>query len=98
VIAYKHLKCPRFCKFQYLVFLLLILFLKDLKTLYTGFSVKNKQRFLAFIFPKGVYFADGKIRTPEKSCLFEYLEEIEQKKSGNFDLVTLRRIELRLPG
>ena len=72
------------------------LFLKDLKTLYTGFSVKNKQRFLAFIFPKGVFFADGKIRTPEKSCLFEYLEEIKLKKSGNIDMVTPRRIELRL--
>lgn len=72
------------------------LFLTNLEPLYLGFSTDNKQRFAAFLFPKGVRYADGEIRTPEKSYLFTVLDNMKTENFENSLMVTPRRIELRL--
>ncbi|HRN69681.1 MAG TPA: hypothetical protein PLS49_00725 [Candidatus Woesebacteria bacterium] len=72
------------------------LFLTNLEPLYLGFSIDNKQRFAAFLFPKGVRYADGEIRTLEKSYLFTILDSMKTENFENSLMVTPRRIELRL--
>lgn len=74
------------------------LFLTKVEPLYCGFSPKHKQRFLSLAFPEGLRFSDGKCRTLEKAYIFDILEEIKAGKKIDFELVTPRRIELRLPG
>lgn len=65
------------------------LFLTNLEPLYCSFSTSNKQRFIAFAFPKGVKYENEKFRTPEKANVFTLLEEIKRQKSNKNRLVTL---------
>lgn len=65
-------------------------FLTNIEPLYLGFSISNKQRFASLVFPKGITYQNGEVRTLEKSYLFEYLEAIKQEKSEEFLYVTPR--------
>ncbi len=71
------------------------LFITRIEPLYLGFSTTNKQRFISLIFPKGIRYQDGILRTPEKSYLFEFIEELEAQRLKKTTLVTLRGIEPR---
>ncbi|MBN2016105.1 recombinase family protein [Candidatus Dojkabacteria bacterium] len=69
------------------------LFLSNIKPLYLGFNTKHKREFITIIFPEGIKYADGVLRTNKKSYLFEYLETIQK---GEFEYVTPLGIEPRL--
>lgn len=72
------------------------LFITRLEPLYRSFSTENKRRFSTLIFPKGVRYENGKIEPVEKSLLFEYLGDLQAKNAASNQMVTSRRIELRL--
>ncbi len=77
------------------------LFLTKIEPLYRGLSPTNKRRFITKIFPEGVYFyyaAEGKLRTAQKSLLFEFIDEINAQKTEKSEILTLPGIEPGLPG
>lgn len=69
------------------------LFLSNLETLFVGFSTTNKQRFAHFVFPEGVRYEDGKIRTPKKAFTFEFLEALESNDPEKIDMVSPQGVE-----
>lgn len=73
------------------------LFMTRIDILYRSFSTPNKRRFLTFIFPDGVKYKDGILRTQRKSLLFRLIDDIQTEKNINVQKLTSRRIELRLP-
>jgi len=67
------------------------LFITRIEPLYLGFSTTNKQRFISLIFPNGIRYKDGILRTPEKSYLFRFIEELQAQKLKKTTLVNLRK-------
>jgi hypothetical protein len=68
------------------------LFLNNVEPLFIGFSTANRQRLAHFIFPQGILYADGKLRTPKKALMFEFIEAIESKNLDEFEKVSAQGI------
>ncbi len=71
------------------------IFLTNLDKLWLKLNLTKKQLLQNKIFPKGITCQNMIIRTDTLSPSFEYIQQLKQQNSP---LVTLRRIELRLPG
>ena len=59
------------------------LFLTNIEPLYLGFNTRHKRELIKLIYPKGIEYADGVLRTKERSYLFKYIEALEEIKTAD---------------
>lgn len=65
-------------------------FLTNLEPLFNAYPMVKKRDLAQIVFPQGVVYGNGKYRTPEKSVLFNTLEDI---KRGNLQFLGVQGIE-----
>ena len=70
-------------------------FMRNLTSMWNKLDIEPKHRLHKMLFPDGIIYLNGIFTTPVKSCLIELNDLV---CVGNSTMVTLRRIELRLPG
>jgi site-specific DNA recombinase len=58
------------------------LFLSNVELLYRELNTINKQIFITRLFPQGVVYQNGKVRTHEKCALFAYIDELQMIKNA----------------
>lgn len=74
-------------------------FMRDLPRQWTDHTLENKQRFQKIVFPEGIiYDKNSGCRTTKVGLIYETLQKISEENVSNFNLVTPRGIEPRLPG
>lgn len=65
-------------------------FLNNIEPLYNAYPISKKRQLMQIIYPKGVMYGNGNLRTNEKSYLFNVLDMM---KNGNYEMVGVQGLE-----
>lgn len=65
-------------------------FLNNIEPLYNAYPISKKRELARVIYPKGVEYGNGKLRTKEKSYIFNVLDSLS---TGNYQMVGVQGLE-----
>ena len=65
-------------------------FLNNIEPLYNTFPISKKRELIQIIYPGGVKYGNGTLRTKEKSYLFNVLDTLS---TGNYQMVGVQGLE-----